>query len=52
MQADNVAPYVSDMITFAYSHYYSPERIRPALHRPIANGQRAVNCLPQHARPK
>lgn len=50
MQADNVAPYVSDMITFAYSHYYSPERIRPALHRAYCQWAKSSE-LPAAARP-
>jgi hypothetical protein len=38
------------MITFAYSHYYSPERIRPALHRAYCQWAKSSE-LPAAARP-
>ncbi|MFR7498676.1 MAG: hypothetical protein ACLUVZ_15995 [Bacteroides stercoris] len=43
---------MSDMITFAYSHYYSPERIRPALHRAYCQWAKSSEPPAQHARPR
>ena len=50
-QMDRVAPYVSDYICFAYSHYYSPFEVYNDYHKGYISYLNTGN-LPQYNKPK